>query len=376
MKNQKSYAEELDEKIKQTGFVLEHDVAEMFENAGWSVIHNRYYIDDVILQQREIDLVVYKVDESTPNFRIVTGIIISCKKSEQYDWIFLTRKAPSMSSNINMFPITLSSNVGIFNFQLSITDWVKEKNVKYGKFKGLLQKLFSYSEVIFAFKEFKYNDVRTRSDSAIFDSISSLVKAQSYEIKSLKARRKPKETYVYNFNLLSIADLKMIKLYFEGSGYSKTEINRINYLNRFIINGSEQHSKIEFVTFNCLSDLIKDYNLLHEWNIDFYKKNIEDFYKNIWEENRKAYIINNHGDEFLQSIKTRIKVNVKYDFYFSVLLLDYNDAMLKIDCNVSDEINKELNKNITVQRITKEWLKQYFRYTGKFVFQDLIELPF
>ncbi len=85
----------------------------MFEKAGWGIIHNRYYMDDVILQQREIDLLAYKVDESIPNFRIVTGLIVSCKKSELYDWVFLTRKAPAMGSNINKNPIAIERNVGV-----------------------------------------------------------------------------------------------------------------------------------------------------------------------------------------------------------------------------------------------------------------------
>ncbi|SRR5258708_5783362 len=376
MKTQKSYDEELEEKIKQTGFILEHQVAEMFEKAGWGIIHNRYYIDDVVPQQREIDLLAYKVDESIPNFRIVTCLIVSCKKSEQYDWIFLTRKAPSMGSNINMNPITINSNVGVFNYEVTITDWKKEKSANAGKFKGLLNKLFSYPDVIFAFKEFKYNDTKTRSDSAIFDSISSLVKAQAYEIKSLKTRRKPNETYVYNFNLLSIADVKFFKLHFEGDNYQKVEINRINYLNRFLINGIEQHSKVEFLTFESLPELIKDYDLMHEWNIEFYMKSIEEFYNNIWEKNRKDYIIKIEGEKFLQYLKNKAKASNLIEFYFSVLYLEYEDNVLRVDCNVTDSINKTLNEDKTIKTFTSQWLKKHFKYSGEFIFKDAYDLPF
>lgn len=37
----------IEKSIEKTGYVLEHKVATLFEKSKWSVIHNRYYLDDV-----------------------------------------------------------------------------------------------------------------------------------------------------------------------------------------------------------------------------------------------------------------------------------------------------------------------------------------
>ncbi|GGG94690.1 hypothetical protein [Pedobacter zeae] len=70
-------AEEIKEK---TGFILEHQVATVLEKHDWSVIHNRFYIDDVQSIQREMDLLVYKANE-VDTVMVYTALIISCKKA-------------------------------------------------------------------------------------------------------------------------------------------------------------------------------------------------------------------------------------------------------------------------------------------------------
>jgi hypothetical protein len=46
--------------IQRTGFVLENAVATEFKRKGWTVISNKYYLDDVEEKAREIDLLVYR----------------------------------------------------------------------------------------------------------------------------------------------------------------------------------------------------------------------------------------------------------------------------------------------------------------------------
>lgn len=76
----------LEEGISKTGFVLEHKVASIFELSQWSVIHNRYYLDDVTEGQREMDMIAYKIHENK-GVLIYTALIISCKKSDEFDWV-------------------------------------------------------------------------------------------------------------------------------------------------------------------------------------------------------------------------------------------------------------------------------------------------
>jgi hypothetical protein len=362
------------DKIKQTGFILEHKVACLFEQTGWSVIHNRYYLDDVLNQQREIDMVAYKT-YLIKDLRFCTALIISCKKSDLYEWVFLTRKAQAMNYNLNLYPITFASNIDELNFEFKLIDWptdTKEANTPISK---LIKKLYEYEESVFAFKEFKESNDKGRSDSAIFDSISSLIKAQSFETRSLKNRRKAEEKYVYNFNLLSISDINFIKLLFEKDKINETKISRINYINRFLVNGEEQHSKIDFINLNSLNKAIADYNNLHNLNIDFFKKLEERFYDNIWTLDRTNFVVEKQRKDFLTNLRSLIysKLNVSDSDFIYLELIKHPEYLL-IDCCVTTELEKYLDSDKRVQSFCKRWLKEHFRYDGSFTFGD--NLPF
>lgn len=72
------YAQE----ITKTGFELEFRVSEVFRQLGWTVIANKYYIDDHQDTVREIDLIAYRTTK-LPDFRVATIVVVSCKKNEK-----------------------------------------------------------------------------------------------------------------------------------------------------------------------------------------------------------------------------------------------------------------------------------------------------
>jgi hypothetical protein len=79
-----------EEQILKTGFPLEDRIAEILKAAKWSVISNRYYVDDTEKAVREIDLVAYQIT-NVQHVDVYTTLIISCKKSESNAWALLAR---------------------------------------------------------------------------------------------------------------------------------------------------------------------------------------------------------------------------------------------------------------------------------------------
>ena len=77
--------------IRKTGFVLENQIALILKSAGWTVISNKYYIDDSEESVREIDLIAYKA-KRIQHFDVYTTLIISCKKSGDNAWALLARE--------------------------------------------------------------------------------------------------------------------------------------------------------------------------------------------------------------------------------------------------------------------------------------------
>ncbi len=365
------------ETISRTGFVLEHNVASAFEHEKWTVIHNRYYLDDVTSIQREMDMIAYKTNILADKTRLVTAVIISCKKNVEFDWVFLTRKAPGMGLNINMLPITFASNMDAFKTELSYIDWNRDAFIEKFDNTSLLDKLYNYNRTVFAYQEIRKTNNAPSNDSKIYDSISSLLKAQAYEVNALNNGRNQDEKFVYNINLLSVADLDFHELHYEKESVSESKINRINYLNRFLINENEQHSKIDFVRFDSLDEAIHDYNSLHMWNLNFYKIQMESFYKNAYSDSkRRNVILKDNGDYFL------INLNVICSYlelpFGDFEKIDFHDNGDEIIINVSDDVNAiaMLNSTEVILNDTSNWLKEAIRYEGKFKFGEDDGLPF
>ena len=79
-------------------------VSECFRKHDWSVIANKYYVDDLQETVREIDLVAYKAT-IVPNFRIVTTVIVSCKKTDRDAWVFLAKTLDPGDPNVDWQPL-------------------------------------------------------------------------------------------------------------------------------------------------------------------------------------------------------------------------------------------------------------------------------
>ena len=83
--------EQLPTQILKTGFVLENQIAQQLKAAKWTVISNRYYVDDAEESIREIDLVAYQATR-VQHFDVYTTLLVSRKKSEANAWALLSRE--------------------------------------------------------------------------------------------------------------------------------------------------------------------------------------------------------------------------------------------------------------------------------------------
>ncbi|MFF5379961.1 hypothetical protein [Pedobacter suwonensis] len=375
----------LDDKIRDaTGFFLEHKVAVDLEECGWQVIHNRYYLDDANPTQREMDIVAYKVTEVS-DLIVYTALIISCKKSVDNNWIFMTRDNNGTKNNTVSYPLANFSNDIVLKYQMKKNQWDSElKNSTDSKFEPLRQ-LYSTPDIIFAFREYNNAKNSIANDASIYESINTLLKAQAYELNSLKDGRKESLCY-YNFNLLSLTDVvSLIKTHCVGDEMENTIINQINYVNRFIVNKQVNHSVIKFVSHDIFKAVLNDYDNLHlqncliveeEYN-QFYQVNVFSDYsakQMIYNKFKKSLIIDldticskyleeyiNYNDDDLEALYLESN-NTERRFYFS--LPKNNLPLLNF-----------LNSNSEIKEIVTTWFSSIFHYRGSYSF-EYDELPF
>ena len=222
-------ADKIIESINNTGFVLEYEVAHLFEENGWSVINNRYYLDDDNQKSREIDIIAYKVREIDETFYYTT-LIISCKKSNDHIWTFLVKNLDEKDPNIEKYPITDWSNNPVISF-MKEKQGFKNKVLAGIKDNENVEFTYEIAEQVFAFQQLNKDNYKTRNDKDIYNSIITSIKALEYERNALGSR--VDRDAVYNFNILSVFDGDMYSLKYNGK--VKPTVNEINNIADCII---------------------------------------------------------------------------------------------------------------------------------------------
>ncbi len=365
--------EKYKDNIKVTGFALEYKVSKLLQDSKWTVINNRYYLDDVTEQVREIDLIAYKATE-VKNTIVYNVLIISCKKSEKNLWAFLTKKYNFNDPNINFQPSLLWSNNKVLKELTSEKTWANDLNNKI-KSESFYENIFKLNNQVFAFQEMDKSSGKVQNDKPIFDSISTLIKAYSYELNSLEKRRS--DDCVYNFNLISIAETDFLELLFNVNDIDANEISEIKYLNRFIVNKGDDYFRVNFYTYDCFSTVLNDYNKLADWNNSFFDSIIDDFYVDIFNDKRRYFF----KKEFDEAISWRIHNFLEHSQYIpneNICVADFvkKDNILLLEIyGIAEEAVVDMNKDKDLLKTTKNHLGKYYRYSGeiKFVYT---ELPF
>lgn len=87
----------VEEMLKKSGFPLEIEFSSFLEQKGWSVASSTFHQDQDQGIPREIDLIGWKILHEASGgrkldpYELGVNLIIECKKSEEYDWVFYTR---------------------------------------------------------------------------------------------------------------------------------------------------------------------------------------------------------------------------------------------------------------------------------------------
>lgn len=354
------------EAIRKTGFELERKISLLLESKGWTLINNRYYLDDTTEIMREIDIIAYKTYK-IKSITFCNSLVISCKKSEKHIWGFLTK--PINALNTNLFPVNIWSNSKILNamkYQEEFVNFIKEKI----KVKEDFKDLFSIEKNIFAFQEIidEGKNYKANTDSNIFGSIISVIKALAYELSILNNRKKGINV-LYNFDLLSIFDGRMVEYDYTNEEPDLKDIDEIRYINRYIINKKDDHYRIYFMNLNKLNNFLDKYDLFIKEQKNFHYKFVNSYLDKFKYDDS---IRNLHLDEIIKGIGSHIKINTEsYNFGIELKRLSYisNKKILQLELDGASE-NEILLLNLKkgVIETVKHIVKQYTYYNGKIEF--------
>ena len=357
--------------IKSTGFILESKVSDFLNNHGWGVINNKYYIDDVQSVAREIDIIAYKATK-VRDVLVYTTLIISCKKNEENVWALLVKNIKPNDPNIDYGPLKNWSNHPVLNYELNFNN--KEK---IGVPDGIVyEKIFNVTKNVFAFQEMSKKSGRSNNDKNIFNSITSLMKAQSYELTSLSSRKK--ERSVYFFHLMSLIDSEMILLDCEGDEIHPSETESHTIISNYIINGESTASKINFMTLNGFLTNEIYYQKLHEYYVTYINKCFSNFYNDAFSNIDKRKILtkelwHKYGAKLSLEVMRGFKV---YDRFSIDDIWPSDDSLIVEITTKSSQLNELLEGSEKIKEQLRIYIEDVFnmKVNKKIAFID--DIPF
>ncbi|VWX33700.1 conserved hypothetical protein [Limnobacter sp. 130] len=359
--------------IEKTGFVLENRVAQQLKAAKWTVISNRYYVDDAEESVREIDLVAYKATR-VQHFDVYTTLLISCKKNESNAWALLSREIDLKDPNSDWQPLHAWSNDKALAFQLSVPGVAKLYHDAAEQ--SGAGAVFRTPEVeVFAFQEMNKVSGTPQNDKAIFQAVTSLMKSQAYELGALPQRKRTPA--VYQFNLLSLVDSDLVRINFSTGLANAEAIDQEHYIARYIIKKKETFSRIRFLKANVFEKLIPEYSELHTANCAWFDAQCHAFYADILQDEKRS-----------QELLTEFRQVISWPFRLALQEQGINvpesksicfswsktNNMVIIYAPVGGEGAMALNKDSSFRSKVSAALSKIFRYNGDFMFQD--DIPF
>lgn len=360
--------------ISKTGFELEYRVGKFLRSKGWNVINGKYYIDDLQDTVREIDLVAYKV-KKVQEVLVYTTLIVSCKKSDQNAWVLLGQSRDLKDPNMDWLPLQAWSNHNVLSFTLARSDWRKEYIA--GARKRGCEKLVSSPDIhIFAFQEMNKVNGKPQNDTNIFASITSLMKAQAYEIEALPDRKK--DAAVYQFNLLSVIDADLVRMEYVDDDISAYSVQDESYVASYIVNRKQTFSRIHFFTVEGFEVAASKYSSLHLHNVKFFESMVDAFYADAVQDAGKRDLL---MGEFFKKIRAALNMRVyretnsfmnNKDGY---MWWNEKEGILEVNLIESERLVSFLNDKDDVRRDVSDILKKLYRYEGEWIF-GVDDIPF
>ena len=262
------------EKVKDSGFPLEHWASSLLRNAGWVVTTNRYYIDSDNKKPRELDIVAFK-EKHLGRFKVRTVLLLSCKKSQNSAWGFLRRPFLFEQNQINLFPVMATSKVPSVNYSLRSWEW-PAKFCRFMSEKGLSDWFGVPKHDVFARQQFSLVDAKAKlTDEAMHSSTMQLIKAQAYEMLGSK---KNDALEVTQFNLISLTEGSFVALNFEDNdSIHPEEISEQVALASYKIENIDHDSRILYLTKAAFKAGLERFTELHRLNVEFFSMQDKNF---------------------------------------------------------------------------------------------------
>jgi hypothetical protein len=330
-------------------------------------------VDDQEDAVREMDLVAYRV-RKVSDFNVFTTLIISCKKSDKNIWALLARDRDGADPNADWWPAHIWSNDRAATFMFSQSGWREQYHLR-ARHLGVERALNDPEVDIFAYQEMNRDSGAPQNDKPIFASVTSLMKAQSYELGALPQRKKGR--CVYQFNLLTVVDAELVRIHFDEANILASTVTDEQYVARYIVKKKDTVARIHFVNANEFPRVLEDYDRLHAANATIFGEDKESFYRDIFADtDRTTVFIEDFNNAIRSRLSWRLRRHVPGHDEIDPVSVSWSKDDRRVDVliEVSSDSIAFLSGDAEARGVVGRALKDIYRYEGPFEFIE--EIPF
>ncbi len=366
--------EQIEKGIEKTGFRLEFDISTVLSSNNWNVINNKYYVDDQQEAVREIDIVAYKAS-LVKGIYIYTVLIVSCKKSEENIWALLSKEPDHKDPNMEWVPVHAWSNDRKLKFMFDEQEWKKTYLSILSKNKSNIVS-DKPKKHIFGFQEMNKKNGTPQNDKNIFNSITTLMKAQAYEMNALPLRKK--DPCVFQFNLLSIAQTDLVRLDFKGKKIEGVLVDEEVYVAGYIVDKQQTFAKVHFINADKFEPILEQYNNLHESNKKAFRAVYDKFCDEIANDYKKLNLFKEDvANDLWWPVYEKINYLTGLNKLFQEGWINWNkkDGILEFQLELDTEVINEINADQDLRKKLSRSLKKHYEYDGGSRF-SVNDIPF
>jgi hypothetical protein len=378
-------ADDIRQAIDTTGFPLEHQLTEAFRRAKWSVLSNRYYVDDVDGRARELDLIAYRVF-SFKDVDVYTSVLISCKKDSQHTWAFLSRTRDEADKNIDWRPVHFWTDLEPLNTYLHHCDWKSRyfsSDKRSNQFAiDVLRDVFA-SQLIAppgkaqpAREPKRANPAKpatAQNDSAIFNSISGLLKALDSEMSALPNRARNKKR-LYLFNLAVVVDAPLVDVKYNQGDVEVEPTSELLMLAQYMVSRRHLSAQVRFLQADRIKWFIDELDHLAIANGRFFASLVHDAYSAILTDDSVRKYFSGVLTVRLKDTLNFILEKERAHEQLGSIKVGARDKTLILELDTFGDAVLVLNQNKKAQEVTRQALKQLCRFEGPFRFEE--DIPF
>ena len=277
--------EKIKKALAKTGHIFEHHIGTQFEQEGWMIIPNKFYLDRDDNKGKEIDLVAYRISEVREQTAYITVVVIEAKQSQKNKWVFFTKGDYMGDINMHTAPLYYHNEIEEVGRYLSpnalLAGMGEREQLDLFNFP---RKAYTFAEVADDRKGHQGSSFfRAIATNTIYNAIFGVIKAHMSELDFYRNRRiaRDEKRFYLVFPLVVFNGDLLEAQIGPGGAIDLQETTAIQYVNRYRSPAYDNFYSANIIRQDALPEYIDIYTRIHDGIQGQVQGMMDKFYSNL-----------------------------------------------------------------------------------------------